>query len=332
VAKPKHELEEFMSQVSSEIAAEYERIHARAREDPGTAGDEGEELWREVLSRWLPPAFPVVTKGRILSTDGAASPQVDLLVLHPGYPKGLLSKKYYLAAGVVAAFECKLTLRRRDLKKIGETAAAVRAVALTDPSVSPSVRSTLVSPIAFGVLAQSSEWSDGFSWQQGLEAELARQRVDDALMTVVSDQVQPRDSLEVVCIADLVCHARFTAVLPGPPYIPEDVWEASCKAYGWPRDGVVEDQLTRMSPILFKDQPAPNPLFVLLGKLLRLLANDFPEHERLSRYWTLADIPGGTGGAGTVRRWTLDVFPDDVRQQVRMGRLGAEPEWRMGYP
>ena len=87
------------------MESEYQRIRSRALEDPGTAGDQGEENWAELLRDWLPPTYKVVTKGRILSADGRASPQVDVLVLKDVYPDKLLNKKLYLAAGVAAVFE-----------------------------------------------------------------------------------------------------------------------------------------------------------------------------------------------------------------------------------
>jgi hypothetical protein len=44
----------------------------------------------------------VVSKGRIISANGITSPQLDILVLSSSYPRGLLTKKLYLAAGVCA--------------------------------------------------------------------------------------------------------------------------------------------------------------------------------------------------------------------------------------
>jgi hypothetical protein len=102
-----HELEEFLAQDRAEIAAEYKRIYQRSTEDPGTAGDEGEENWAELLREWSPPSYQVVTKGRIIFPDGTATPQIDVLVLRGTYPPRLLTKKLYLSSGVVAAFECK---------------------------------------------------------------------------------------------------------------------------------------------------------------------------------------------------------------------------------
>lgn len=48
-----HDLYGFMRQLSDEIAAEYDRIQKRTTEDPGTAGDQGEENWAELLRGWL---------------------------------------------------------------------------------------------------------------------------------------------------------------------------------------------------------------------------------------------------------------------------------------
>ena len=59
-----HDLEDFMKQVTSEMESEYQRIRSRALEDPGTAGDQGEENWAELLRDWLLPTYkPESTEG-----------------------------------------------------------------------------------------------------------------------------------------------------------------------------------------------------------------------------------------------------------------------------
>lgn len=121
-----HELQAYTEQASMEIELEYQRIFKRSREDPGTAGDEGEENWAKVLRLWLPAHYHVVTKGRILAANGEASKQFDVLVLHPTYPVGLLDKKSYMAPGVVAAFECKLTLRRKHIDQAFQRSAELK--------------------------------------------------------------------------------------------------------------------------------------------------------------------------------------------------------------
>src|SRR5947209_474281 len=118
-----HDLYAFMRQLSVEMSAEYDRIQMRATEDSGTAGDQGEENWADLLKDWLPPSYEIVTKGRFISQDGITSPQVDVLVLHGTYPKKLLSKKLYLAAGVAAAFECKITLKASHIAEAVENCA-----------------------------------------------------------------------------------------------------------------------------------------------------------------------------------------------------------------
>ena len=114
-----HELEVFLRQDQAEMEAEYRRIYKRTSEDPGTAGDEGEENWAALLREWLSGRYQVVTKGRIVFPDRSASAQVDVVVLRASYPPRLLSKKLYLSSGVVAAFECKNTLRARAGRRLG---------------------------------------------------------------------------------------------------------------------------------------------------------------------------------------------------------------------
>jgi hypothetical protein len=107
-----NELHSYLGQAQAPMAADYNRIRARSSEDPGTAGDESEENWADLLRQWLPSGYSVVTKGRILGATGEASRQVDVLVLRPAYPRGLIEKnaKLFLADGVAAAFS---SLNRR---------------------------------------------------------------------------------------------------------------------------------------------------------------------------------------------------------------------------
>ena len=84
-----HELVTFMLQDAAEMQSKYDRIRGRTQEDPGTAGDEGEETWAALLRDWLPESYRVVTKGRLLAANGSAGPQLDVLVLRPGYPARL---------------------------------------------------------------------------------------------------------------------------------------------------------------------------------------------------------------------------------------------------
>jgi hypothetical protein len=150
-----HELQTFFQQDLDEFASEYGRIRNRAKEDPGTAGDEGEENWAELLRNWLPGSYTIVTKGRLLGVDGTCSPQMDVVVLNPGYPQRLLNKKVYIASGVAAAFECKTTLKGGHLEKAAETAAFVRQLV---GRRSGSPYRELFTPPIYGLLAHSHVW------------------------------------------------------------------------------------------------------------------------------------------------------------------------------
>lgn len=119
---PKHDLSEYLEEINLSLVQDYKQIQKRVIEDPGTAGDQVEETWAGVLRHWLPSHYHVVTKGRIIGADGGASPQLDVIVLWPNYPPFLLKKKLFMASGVAAAFECKLTMRKRQLRKLFETA------------------------------------------------------------------------------------------------------------------------------------------------------------------------------------------------------------------
>ncbi len=189
-----HELKTFLMQDLHEMTSEYDRIRTRSAEDPGTAGDEGEEVWAELLRNWLPEDYTIVTKGRVLGADGSAGPQVDILVLCPGYPKRLLSKKLYLAGGVIAVFECKNTLTSRHIADSFGRAARVNAL-VPRRTGSPFVE--MVPAIAFGLLAHSRVWKSSASQSIRL--------VDRLLQSGMQLLAHPSDVPVLICIADLAC-------------------------------------------------------------------------------------------------------------------------------
>lgn len=326
-----HDLQDFMDEVASELGREYVRIARRSREDPGTAGDEGENSWKEVLKGWLPPSLPIVTKGRILGVDGRSSSQVDVLVLHPAYPEKLLNKKQYLAGGVVAAFECKLTLRGRDFAKIAQTARSVRNLAAQRTG---SPYAVLHSPIVYGVLAHNSEWSNPDSNAANvtaIEEPSGFRKVDKLLQAVQNEDLQPRDALDVICVSDLACWTRFSSIMF--PYGSPEIWENSRALYGWPPEGAVHDEYTRWTRLYPEWDGPPSPIYVLISKLLRRLAWEFPEFRSMADYWKLAKVPGRNSGADTVRNWPIDVLGDVAIQARTNGLVNGHPwhPWSMVF-
>ncbi|GAA0310960.1 DUF6602 domain-containing protein [Psychrobacter aestuarii] len=124
----KHDIAQYMEEINLALQQDYLQIQSRVKQDPGTAGDQAEETWAEVLRKWLPSHYHIVTKGRVLGLDGTASPQIDILILWPHYPPFLLNKKLYIASGVAAAFECKLTFKLSHLKKLFENAKSLTEI------------------------------------------------------------------------------------------------------------------------------------------------------------------------------------------------------------
>ena len=157
---PGNDLIDFMHSATKQMEDDYKRIQKRALEDPGTAGDEGEENWATLLRNWLPKTFHIVTKGRILSFDGKTSPQVDILILQPEYPPHLVNSKLYLAGGVLAAFECKVTLKAKHVEEFINRSIQVKHIPekrLGTP------QKELNAPILYSLLSHSHSWRENKS-------------------------------------------------------------------------------------------------------------------------------------------------------------------------
>ncbi len=188
-----HDIHDFVVSAQRIIEDEYERIQKRSAEDPGTAGDQGEENWASLFKQWLPSYFHVVTKGRILTDSGYASPQIDVLVLVPSYPSILLDKKLYLSGGVVAAFECKTTVTANDVKQAVQTAGEIQRN-LPKKTGSPYVE--INSPIIYGLISHSHSWKG--------EHSKPIENIDNALFDADSQYVKhPIECIDLICVADL---------------------------------------------------------------------------------------------------------------------------------
>jgi hypothetical protein len=266
-----------MRQATAEMAAEYQRIAARSREDPGTAGDEGEENWAGLLRRWLPSTYHVATKGRILFSDGAASSQMDVVVLSPSYPTGLLNKKVYLAAGVLAAFECKNALRLGHVRRAVETGVRLRELARADRSVPHD--------ILYGVLAHSHAVKS-----KAPENSIAS-ALSEADAALVSD---PRNCLDIVCVANLGTWSVMRLALLTEPLPPSPIIN-----------------VVYMGPLDSRFNQSPHvesePIGRFLTTLLRRLGPTDPGLALIANYLNEVGLFGV--GQGPVRTWTAEDLP-----------------------
>lgn len=308
-----HDLYQFMRQLSDEMAAEYNRIQMRAIEDPGTAGDQGEENWAELLRGWLPRTYGVVTKGRIISQDGRTSPQIDVLVLKSIYPEKLLTKKLYLAAGVAAAFECKTTLKASHIEEAVKTCTEIKNLY---PNREGTPYKELHAPIVYGLLAHSHSWKGPNSTPQ---ANIEQKLLESDYLRVS----HPRQGLDLLCVADLAAWTLNKVTFLGqlsprnPNYVPQDAKAITAHMRHTPSCGSQVGNFT--------------PIGVLISSLSRRLGWEDSALRDLANYYHDTNITGG--GSGTTRSWMPNsIYSAEVHSGFGVrgpvtGRTNAWNEW-----
>lgn len=313
-----HDLYDFMRQMSAEMAAEYNRIQMRATEDPGTAGDQGEENWAELLRDWLPRTYEVVTKGRIISQDGTTSPQIDVLVLNGTYPKKLLNKKLYLAAGVAAAFECKTTLRASHIAEAVENCVKIKSLY---PNRMGTPYKELHSPLIYGLLAHSHVWKGETSTpEQNIEQKLYE---NDALLVS-----HPRLQLDLLCVADLGAWTSSKVTFFGPRQITD--WSIMAPIYGL--NGSATSSYIGHTRTYEHQVEQFTPIGVLISYLSQKLAWENPSLRDLADYYRIVNIAGA--GKGHMRMWPSSIYSEEIRPRVEAGMLSnGKPwdEWHVGF-
>jgi Domain of unknown function (DUF6602) len=313
-----HDLYDFMQQISGEMSAEYERIEKRATDDPGTAGDQGEENWAELLRGWLPGTYQVVTKGRIISQEGVTSPQIDVIVLKAAYPKKLLNKKLYLAAGVAAAFECKTTLKKSHISRAVKNCVKIKSLY---PNRIGTPYRELHSPIVYGLLAHSHSWKG--------EKSTPEQNIENALHQ--ADELylsHPRQQLDLLCVADLAAWTSSVITFIGPRQVPD--WPEMAAVHG--PDGSASSAYIGHTRTEERQVAQFTPIGVLISFLCRKLAWEDPSLRDLADYYRLVNISGS--GKGRMRSWASSIYSGEIRSRVEAGMLsnGANwDEWRLGF-
>ena len=311
---PAHDLHDFMQQISQEMASEYLRIQLRAKEDPGTAGDQGEENWAELIRGWIPSTYEVVTKGRIISQDGRTSPQVDVIVLKDVYPKKLRNKKHYLAAGVAAAFECKTTLRASHIAEATETCGKIKDLY---PIRTGTPFRELHTPILYGLLAHSHSWKrDNSTPEENITNQLA-----DSDSSYVS---HPRQTLDVLCVADLGTWTSSMISFIGPRQIPYEANSETARRYG--PDGSATSSHIGLASSRSENKADPfTPLGSLISYLTRRLAWENARLRDLADYYLKANLDGV--GQGGMRTWSSAIYSDEIRSRVEAGQLSNGKPW-----
>ncbi len=312
---PSHDLTDFMKSATRQMAEEYDRIQKRAAEDPGTAGDQGEENWATLLRNWLPHTFHIVTKGRILSYKGIASPQIDILVLQPEYPIHLLDKKLYLAGGVVAAFECKVTLKAHHIAEFTKNSKEIKEH-LFEEIGTPFKE--LQSKIIYGLLAHSHSWKGNNS----TPVDNISQHLYNANSTHIT---HPKQMPDLICVADLAFWDAFKSVDSiGTPYTTSPGYFAIrrheyhaftwyfCFAYFF-ENKIANESIT--------------PIGTMISTLFRKMSWQYPSMQTLSEYFLLSINKGVGNGMGTVRKWDTSIFTEYLKEKLESGQYKSNGRW-----
>ena len=292
-----NDLFDLMEAATDEISREYKRIRKRVKEDPGTAGDQGEENWKKVLEDWLPASYHVVTKGRILFPSGKSSDQVDVLILSPSYPKRLLNIKHYIAGGVIAAFECKTTLKKIHIKEALETCADIKN---KTPFGEGTPFKELNSSVLFGLLAHSCSWSP----------KTATDQIDEHLLVYDKQFVNhPSETLDLLCVADLACWSSM-----------KSTWQASLE----PND----DSRSVSTAYICCCKEASGSNFTAVGTMITDLLCKIAWREHSLRpiadHFMSSHISGS--GQGQSRQWENSIYSEEVLHRLVKEGLSDEED------
>ena len=339
-----HDLHDFMLQIQHQMSAEYERISRRATQDPGTAGDEGEENWAALLRDWLPFNYSVVTKGRIIGHDGVASGQIDVIVLKGTYPKALINKKMYLAAGVAAAFECKNTLRANHIDKAVRTSVDLKGLY---PNREGSPYKELHSPVIYGLLAHSHSW----------KGENSNPEINISSKLWESDKAYvqyPRLGLDLICVSDLCTWKSRKSTYMNPETLStelsEDALRDSKRMYPVPaahtdyhrgpiRGIPHESGLTTLEVSSAAEFEAAlnrtpleggTPIGYFISNLVERMAWENPDMRDIAAYFQQSRISGMAGGYGITRRlWPSSIYSEQIRSRIEACMFDNRPwsEW-----
>lgn len=301
-----HVLHAFMAQATEEMASEYERIYSRAAEDPGTAGDEGEENWAEFLRNWLPSTYHVRTKGRLMGANGETSPQADVVVLKPFYPKKLLEKKVWLASGVAAVFECKTTVTAKHISDAYSKGVEFKKIY---EGRSGTPYKELYSPLIYGLLAHSHSWKSRGS------------RPIENVEKIVScncDKVSsPQYLVDVICVADIASWSNIFVTSFDP-----DCRDKNINFRGG--DGPVSAMIRSGVDINGKSSMY-TPVGALVGKLTHLLAWEDSSLRCIADYYRRVNIWGV--GQGEMKSWPFSVYSKSVQEKILAGSLTCDVLW-----
>lgn len=155
----------------------YSLLRERKREThDGTLGGNCEQVWRELLRKYLPTRYQI-EEAFIIDSLGNTSEQQDIVIFDAIYTSPLHGhehKKYLPRESVYAVFEVKQTVDKENLIYAGHKASTVNDLHCTSADIVNAGHSfpgrAVFRPLT-GLLANSANWSKGLesdSFKQNL--------------------------------------------------------------------------------------------------------------------------------------------------------------------
>lgn len=155
-------LKDILANLHDLIHKELE-IARQSFEHSGTKGEASENVWREILNKYLPKRYRA-GKAHVVDSRGAFSDQIDVVVYDQQYSPLVFShagQTIIPAESVYAVFEVKQTLNATHVKYARKKAASVRRLHRTSLPI-PHAGGTYLPkqpiPILGGLLALESDW------------------------------------------------------------------------------------------------------------------------------------------------------------------------------
>jgi hypothetical protein len=182
-----------LKQLLTSLHDDLEQRLAIARKSfahPGTKGDASENVWLELLEKYLPKRYQA-TKAHVVDSTGTFSDQIDVLIFDRQYSPFIFTfegQTVIPAESVYAVFEAKQTIDAGLIAYAQDKVASVRRLHRTSlpiPHAGGTYPPKPLEKILGGVLALGSEWSPALG---------------SSLETALSSG-DPGGSLDLGCIA-----------------------------------------------------------------------------------------------------------------------------------
>ena len=166
----------------------------------------------------------------------------------------------------------------------------------------------LHAPIVYGLLAHSHSWKA----EKSTPENNIRQKLLESDSRYVS---HPRESLDLICVADLATWTLFKNALYKPiPGIP-GYQSLLYSIYG--ANGSVATSYIEHTPPRDSQSGRATPIGNLISSLSGRIAWEDPALRALAEYYRYTGIAGG--GRGRQRHWPISIYSEKVRRGIQEG-------------